>query len=65
MEISPSQKDQLKGMLSFLVVSIVIWVLASAFLEFPWSHTLIMIALVIVAALVQTALILFRHKKKD
>ena len=65
MELSSSQKDQLKGMLSFLVVSIVIWVLASAFLEFPWSHTLIMIALVIVAALVQTALILFRHRKRE
>ena len=65
MELSPSQKDQLKGMLSFLVVSIVIWVLASAFLQYPWSHTLIMIGLAIAASLIQTALIVFRHRNKE
>ena len=65
MKLSIGQKKELKGMLTFLVVSIIVWLLASLLLHFPWEHTLVLAGLSIVISIIQTAFIVFRHAKKD
>lgn len=65
MKLSIGQKKELKGMLTFLVVSIIVWLLASSLLHFPWEHTLVLTALSIVVSIIQTAFIVFRTNKKD
>jgi hypothetical protein len=52
-------------MLTFLVVSIIAWLLASLVLHFPWNHTLVLTAISIVISIIQTAFIVFRPSKKD
>ena len=49
MKLSSGQKKELKGMLTLLIASIVLWVIASLLLHFPWEHTVVLtcIALVI------------------
>lgn len=64
MKLSIGQKKELKGMLTFLVVSIIVWLLASLLLHFPWEHTLVLTALSIVVSIIQTAFIVFRPNKK-
>ena len=61
MKLSIGQKKELKGMLTFLVVSII----ASLVLHFPWDHTLVLTGLSIVISIIQTAFIVFRPNKKD
>ncbi len=65
MKLSISQKKELKGMLTFLVASIIVWLLASFLLHFPWEHTLVLTGLSIVISIIQTAFIVFRNNKKD
>ena len=65
MKLSIGQKKELKGMLTFLVVSIIVWLLASLLLHFPWEHTLVLTALSIGVSVIQTAFIVFRTNKKD
>ena len=65
MKLSIGQKKELKGMLTFLVVSIISWLLASLVLHFPWNHTLVLTAISIVISIIQTAFIVFRPSKKD
>ena len=65
MKLSIGQKKELKGMLTFLVVSIIAWLLASLVLHFPWNHTLVLTAISIVISIIQTAFIVFRPSKKD
>lgn len=65
MKLSIGQKKELKGMLTFLVVCIFVWFLASLLLHFPWEHTLVLTALSIVVSIIQTAFIVFRTNKKD
>ena len=65
MKLSIGQKKELKGMLTFLVVSIIVWLLTSLLLHFPWEHTLVLAGLSIVISIIQTAFIVFRHAKKD
>lgn len=65
MKLSIGQKKELKGMLTFLVVSIIVWLLASLVLHFPWNHTLVLTAISIVISIIQTAFIVFRPSKKD
>ena len=65
MKLSTGQKKELKGMLTFLVVSIIVWLLASLLLHFPWEHTLVLTVLSIVVSIIQTAFIVFRTNKKD
>ena len=55
MKLSIGQKKELKGMLTFLVVSIIAWLLASLVLHFPWNHTLVLTAISIVISIIQTA----------
>ena len=55
MKLSTGQKKELKGMLTFLVASIIVWLLASLVLHFPWNHTLILTALSVVISIIQTA----------
>ncbi len=64
MKLSNGQKKELKGMLTFVVVSIIVWLLASFLLHFPWEHTLVLTALSIVISIIQTAFIVFRPNKK-
>ena len=64
MKLSIGQKKELKGMLTFLGVSIIVWLLASLLLHFPWEHTLVLTALSIVVSIIQTAFIVFRPNKK-
>ena len=54
MKLSTGQKKELKGMLTFLVASIIVWLLASLVLHFPWNHTLILTALSVVISIIQT-----------
>ena len=65
MKLSIGQKKELKGMLTFLVVSIIVWLIASLVLHFPWDHTLVLTCLSIVISIIQTAFIVFRPNKKD
>ena len=65
MKLSTGQKKELKGMLTFLVVSIIAWLLASLVLHFPWNHILILTALSVVISIIQTAFIVFRRNKED
>ena len=65
MKLSIGQKKELKGMLTFLVVSIIVWLIASLVLHFPWNHTLVLTAISIVISIIQTAFIVFRPSKKD
>ena len=65
MKLLIGQKKELKGMLTFLVASIIVWVLASLLLHFPWEHTLVLAGLSFVISIIQTAFIVFRHNKKD
>ena len=65
MKLSIGQKKELKGMLTFLVASIIVWLLASLLLHFPWEHTLVLVGLSIVISIIQTVFIVFRHNKKD
>ena len=65
MKLSTGQKKELKGMLTFLVASIIVWLLASLVLHFPWNHTLILTALSVVISIIQTAFIVFRRNKED
>jgi nucleoside recognition membrane protein YjiH len=65
MKLSIGQKKELKGMLTFLVASIIVWLLASLLLHFPWEHTLVLAGLSIVISIIQTVFIVFRHNKKD
>ena len=65
MKLSIGQKKELKGMLTFLVVSIIAWLLSSLVLHFPWNHTLVLTAISIVISIIQTAFIVFRPNKKD
>jgi len=65
MKLTNGQKKELKGMLTFLVASIIVWLLASFLLHFPWEHTLVLAALSIIISIIQTAFIVFRHNKKD
>ena len=65
MKLSIGQKKELKGMLTFLVASIIVWVLASLLLHFPWEHTLVLAGLSIVISIIQTTFVVFRHNKKD
>ena len=65
MKLSIGQKKELKGMLTFLVVSIIVWLIASLVLNFPWDHTLVLTGLSIVISIIQTAFIVFRPSKKD
>ena len=65
MKLSIGQKKELKGMLTFLVVSIIVWLIASLVLHFPWDHTLVLTCLSIVISIIQTAFIVFRPSKKD
>ena len=65
MRLSTGQKKELKGMLTFLVASIIVWLLASFVLHFPWNHTLILTALSVVISIIQTAFIVFRRNKED
>lgn len=55
MKLSTGQKKELKGMLTFLVASIIVWLLASLVLHFSWNHTLILTALSVVISIIQTA----------
>ena len=52
-------------MLTFLVVSIIVWLIASLVLHFPWDHTLVLTGLSIVISIIQTGFIVFRPNKKD
>ena len=52
-------------MLTFLVASIIVWLLASLVLHFPWNHTLILTALSVVISIIQTVFIVFRRNKED
>ena len=65
MKLSTGQKKELKGMLRNLVASIIVWLLASLVLHFPWNHTLILTALSVVISIIQTAFIVFRRNKED
>ena len=65
MKLSTGQKKELKGMLTFLVASIIVWLLASLVLHFTWNHTLILTALSVVISIIQTAFIVFRRNKED
>ena len=65
MKLSIGQKKELKGMFTFLVASIVVWVFASLLFHFPWVHTLILACLSIVISIIQTAFIVFRCDKED
>ena len=65
MILSIGQKKELKGMFTFLVASIIVWVFASLLFHFPWEHTLILASLSIVISIIQTAFIVFRVNKKD
>ena len=65
MKLSTGQKKELKGMLTFLVASIIVRLLASLVLHFPWNHTLILTALSVVISIIQTAFIVFRRNKED
>ncbi len=64
MKLSTGQKKELKGMLTLLIASIVLWVIASLLLHFPWEHTLILTGLSIIISIIQTAFIVFRSGKK-
>ena len=65
MKLSTGQKKEIKGMLTFLVASIIVWLLALLVLHFPWNHTLILTALSVVISIIQTAFIVFRRNKED
>ena len=64
MKLSAGQKKELKGMFTLLIASIVLWVIASLLLHFPWEHTLILTGLSIIISIFQTAFIVFRSGKK-
>ena len=65
MKLSSGQKKELKGMLTLLVASIVLWVIASLLLHFPWEHTVVLTCISLVISIFQTAFIVFRPGKKD
>ena len=65
MKLSSGQKKELKGMLTLLIASIVLWVIASLLLHFPWEHTVVLTCIALVISIFQTAFIVFRPGKKD
>ena len=65
MKLSSGQKKELKGMLTLLIASIVLWVIASLLLHFPWEHTVVLTCISLVISIFQTAFIVFRPGKKD
>ena len=64
MKLLTGQKKELKGMLTLLIASIVLWVIASLLLHLPWDHTLVLTSLSIIISIIQTAFIVFRSDKK-
>ena len=64
MKLSAGQKKELKGMFTLLIASIVLWVIVSLLLHFPWDHTLVLISLSIIISIIQTAFIIIRSDKK-
>ena len=51
-------------MFTLLIASIVLWVIVSLLLHFPWDHTLVLTSLSIIISIIQTAFIIFRSDKK-
>ena len=65
MKLSTGQKKELKGMFTFLVASIIVWLLASLVLHFPWNHTLVLTALSVIISIIKTVFIVFRRNKEN
>jgi RsiW-degrading membrane proteinase PrsW (M82 family) len=65
MKLSIGQKKELKGMIVSLILNIVLWLLASTLLHFPWNHTLVLSVISVTIAIIYSAVIVFRHRNDE